>query len=66
MGCICYVQVPEIDGRPWYEVAMMKSQPLSDPESQALPVLISKELLEDIGREIMALYVTRSHGELPC
>jgi hypothetical protein len=58
-----HLQVPMIDGRPWYEVAMMKSHPFGD--SEASPVSATKELLEEIGREILNLYVTRSQGVLP-
>ena len=55
--------MPMIDGRPWYEVAMMKSQAFGASESST--VSVSKELVEEIGKEILALYVTRSHGVVP-
>ncbi|CAL8471347.1 g10889 [Coccomyxa elongata] len=54
--------VPSIDGKPWYEVAMTRGQPFGSLEGQASPVAVTKELLEEIGKEILALYVTRSNG----
>ena len=39
---------------------MMKSQPFGDVEGS--PITVTKQLLEEIGKEIMALYVTRSQG----
>lgn len=55
-------QVPSIDGKPWYEVAMTRGQPFGSLEGQVPPVAVTKELLEEIGKEILALYVTRSNG----
>ncbi len=41
---------------------MMKSQPFGDVEGS--PITVTKQLLEEIGKEIMALYVTRSQGAI--
>ena len=41
---------------------MTRGQPFGSLEGHAPPVAVTKELLEEIGKEILALYVTRSNG----